>query len=93
MLWHRGNKTHAKILMNGNAFLRATLSLWILDDEVQQLSAVNHFRLLCRPFQIIYYMQSQPEFRRNWARCDVRRDVWEQKGIPLSLPATRARRL
>lgn len=77
-----------KMLSRGQRF-----PLWILYDEVQQLSAVNHFRLVCRLFRIIYYMQSQPEFRRNWARCDVRRDVWEQKGIPLSLPATRARRL
>lgn len=57
---------------------------WILYDEVQQLSAANHFLPVCRLFQIIYYVQSQPEFRRNLARCDVRRDVWEQKGIPLS---------
>lgn len=65
----------------------------ILYDEVQRLSAVNHFCLVCCLFQIIYYVQSQPEFRRNWARRDVTGDVWEQKGIPLSLPATRARRL
>lgn len=67
--------------------------LRILYDGVQQLSAENNFRLIRRPFQIIYYMQSQPEFRRNWSCYDVRRDVWEQKGIPLSLLATRARRL
>lgn len=65
----------------------------ILHDEVQRLSAGNNFRLVCRLFRIISYVQSQPEFRRNWARRDVTGDVWEQKGIPLSLPATRARRL
>lgn len=62
-----------------------------LYDGVQRLAAVNNFRLVCCLFQIVYYVHSQPEFRRNLARRDVTGDVWEQKGIPLSLPATRAR--